>query len=53
MRADGVIAINAPLYGEALTGRVSASVVGAKIGFRAMEAAAVAGDVIECAPSRV
>ena len=53
MRADGIIAINAPVYGEAATGRISASVVGAKNGFRSMEAAAVAGDVIECAPSRV
>jgi len=53
LRADGIIAINAPIYGEALTGRVSASVVGAQNGFRSMEAAGAAGDVIECAPSRV
>jgi hypothetical protein len=52
MRAGGTgIAANALLYGEAATGRVDDASAGGSIGFRSMEAATAAGDVIECAPS--
>lgn len=54
MRAGGTgIAANALLYGEAATGRVDDASAGTSIGFRSMEAATAAGDVIECAPSVV
>ena len=52
MRAGGTgIAANAVLYGEAATGRVDDASAGGAIGFRSMEAATAAADVIECAPS--